>query len=200
MDRTPVNEVEKHKRIQHYEVLSELGDCYTSVGNHSQAHRCYEQAALFGPDEPGPYIGLGVGAIQKGSLEDAEIAFRVACRLDPRCARAYAGLAMVAQQRGDFPGAFDLYVKSLDLDNDNLIVLLGLFNVSCELRSFPQAIHHLETYLQMHPGEIRAMFALALAYQKTGQVESCENILLNLLALDPNNVDAANLLKAGSNS
>ena len=31
-----------------------------------------------------------------GKLEDAEIAFRVACRLDPGCAQACAGLAMVA--------------------------------------------------------------------------------------------------------
>ena len=200
MDRTSVTEVEKQKRTQHYDVLTELGDCYTSVGNYSQAHRCYEKAALLGPDEPGPYIGLGVGAIQKGCLEDAEIAFRVACRLDPRCAKAYAGLAMVAQQRRDFAGAHDLYVKSLDLDNNNLAVLSGFFQTSCETRSFQHVIQYLETYLQSHPGETRAMFALAMSYQKTGQTEMCKSMLLNLLALEPNNADAVNLLGAENDS
>jgi Flp pilus assembly protein TadD len=198
MDRIAVNEMEKQKHAQHYEVLRELGDCYTSVGNYSQAHRCYEKAALLAPDEADPYVGLGVGAIQKGCLEDAEIAFRVACRLDPGCARAYAGLAMVAQQRRDFPGAFDLYTKSLELDDGNLSVLLGFFQVSCELRSFQQVIRHLEKHLESHPGETRAMFALAVSYQKIGQPEMCKSMLLNLLALDPNNADAASLLQTGS--
>ncbi len=200
MDRTPVNEVERHKRTQHYEVLRELGDSYTAIGNYIQAHRCYEKAALLGPDEPGPYVGLGVGAIQRGSLEDAEIAFRVACRLDPNCARAYAGLAMVAQQRRDFSEALNLYVKALELEGDNLTVLLGLFQASCETGSFERAIRHLSAYLESHPGETRAMFALAVSYLKTGQPDLCRSTLLNLLALDPNNAEAAHLLQTGTDA
>jgi Flp pilus assembly protein TadD len=199
MDQTSINEIEKRKRVQHYEVLRELGDNYTSVGNYSQAHRCYEKAALLGPDEPGPYIGLGVGAIQRGALEDAEIAFRVACRLDPKCAKAYAGLAMVAQLRKDFAGAFDLYAKSLELDYDNVVVALGLFQSSCETGSLRRAIPYLETFLQSHPGDTRVMFALAVSYQRTGETELGKSTLLNLLAIDPNNVDAAGLLQAGDN-
>jgi tetratricopeptide (TPR) repeat protein len=200
MNGTSINEVEKQKRTQHYEVLRELGDCYTSVGNYSQANRCYEKAALLGPDEPGPYVGLGVAAIQRGSLEDAEIAFRVACRLDPKCANAYAGLAMVAQQRRDFSRACDLYVESLELSNDNVTTLLGLFQVSCETGSFKKVIHYLETYLQLHPGEIPVMFALAVLYMKDGRSEQSKSTLLNLLALDPDNVNAANLLRVGSDT
>src|SRR5512142_2514469 len=125
MTTTRTNDADRRRHTQHYEVLRELGDCYTSVGNYSQAQRCYEKAASLGPDEPGPYVGLGVAAIQKDKLDDAEIAFRVACRLDPKCARAYAGLAMIAQQRRDFPQAFDLYMKSLELDTNNITALLG---------------------------------------------------------------------------
>jgi len=91
MDTARTNEIEKRKRTQHYEVLREMGDCYTSVGDYSQAQRCYEKAASLGPDEPGPYVGLGVAALQKEELDEAEIAFRVACRLDANCAKAYAG-------------------------------------------------------------------------------------------------------------
>ena len=105
---------------------------------------------------------------------------------------------MVAQQRRDFSGAFDLYVKSLELDCDNVTVLLGFFQVSCETGSFQRVTHYLETYLQSHPGDIRAMFALAVSYQRAGQTEPCKSMLLNLLTLDPNNADAANLLKAGN--
>jgi len=194
-DEARTNEIEKHKRTQHYEVLRELGDCYTSVGNYREAHRCYEKAASLGPDEPGPYVGLGVGALQAGKLEDAEIAFRVACRLDPQCAKAYAGLAMVAQQRRQFPQAFDLYMKSLELDTDNITSLLGLFQVSCEMGSFAKVIYYLEVYLQMHPGDTSVMFALGALYLKDGQPERSRDTLLNLLSLEPTNRDAANLLE-----
>ncbi|MBN1359567.1 MAG: tetratricopeptide repeat protein [Sedimentisphaerales bacterium] len=195
MDMAQANDVDKHDRTQHYEVLRELGDCYTSVGNYSQAQRCYEKAASLGPDEPGPYIGLGAASLQTDKLEDAEIAFRVACRLDPKCAKAYAGLGMVAQQRRDFPEAFDFYMKSLELDTDNITALLGLFQVSCEMRSFAKVIYYLEVYLQMHPGDTSVMYALAVLYLKDERPQQAKNTLLDLLSLEPNHGDAANLLE-----
>jgi Flp pilus assembly protein TadD len=189
------NDVERHGHTQHYEVLRELGDCYTSVGDYGQAQRCYEKAASLGPDEPGPYVGLGVAAMQKDNLDDAEVAFRVACRLDPGCAKAYAGLAMIAQQRRDFPQAFDLYMKSLELDTDNITTLLGMFQVSCEMGSFAKIIYYLEVYLHMHPGDTSVMFALAALYLKDGQPEPSKAMLLNILALEPTHRDAAGLLE-----
>ena len=195
MDITETNGIEEHKRTQHYEVLRELGDCYTSVGNYNQAQRCYEKAASLGPDEPGPYIGLGVAAMQCDRLEDAEIAFRVACRLDPKCAKAYAGMAMVAQQQHQYPEAFDLFMKSLELDTDNITALLGLFQVSCEMGSFAKVIYYLEVYLEMHPGDTAVMFALATLYFKDGQPEHSRDMLLNMLALESGNDDAMNLLE-----
>ncbi len=189
------NDMDHRRPTQHYEVLRELGDCYTSVGNYSQAQRCYEKAASLGPDEPGPYVGLGVAAMQAGKLDDAEIAFRVACRLDPRCAKAYAGMAMVAQQRRAFPQAFDLYLKSLELDTDSIASLLGMFQVSCEMGSFAKIIYYLEVYLQMHSGDTSVMFALAALYLKDGRPDRSKSVLLNLLALEPTHRDAANLLE-----
>jgi len=195
MDVKQENDVEKHDSTQHYEVMQELGDCYASIGNHVEAQRCYEKAASLAPDEPGPYVGLGVVALQKNLLDDAEIAFRVASRLDANCAKAYAGLAMVSQQRGDYKQAFELYLKCLELDTDNLTALLGLFQTSCRMGSFGKIIHYLEVYLGMHPGDTSVMFSLAALYMKDGQIEQSQKILMDILALDPANKDAANLLE-----
>jgi tetratricopeptide (TPR) repeat protein len=185
----------KQTPTQHYEVLQELGDCYASVGDYVQAQKCYEKAASLEPDEPGPYVGLGVVALQKSLLDDAEIAFRVACRLDASCARAYAGLAMVAQQRADYKRAFETYLKCLELDVDNPIALLGLFQASCQMGSFAKVIYYLEVYLNMHPGDISVMFSLAALYVKDGQLSKSRQVLLDVLALDPSREDASNLLE-----
>ncbi|MHC4616158.1 MAG: tetratricopeptide repeat protein [Planctomycetota bacterium] len=187
--------VEEHNLTQRYEVLQELGDCYTSVGNYTQAQKCYEKAASLGPDEAGPYVGLGVVALEKNLLDDAEIAFRVACRLDVKCAKAYAGLAMVAQQRADYGQAFEMYLKCLELDSDNSIALLGLFQASCQMGSFSKIIHYLELYLDMHPADTSVMFSLAALYMKDGRLEHARRILLAVLTLEPANKDAANLLE-----
>ncbi len=196
--RSPRHSIEQSgstNTTQRYEVLQELGDCYTSVGNYEQAQQYYEKAALVSPDEPGPYVGLGVVALQKNLLDDASIAFRVACRLDSNCSRAYTGLAMVAQQRADYKSAFDMYLKSLDLDVDNLTALLGLFQTSCQMGSFDKVIHYLKTYLDMHPGDTSVMFSLAALYMKDDQAEQSRELLLNILVIEPSNKDAANLLE-----
>jgi superkiller protein 3 len=195
MDITENDTDRQQDATEDYGVIQELGDCYTSVGNYVEAHKCYEKAAGLEPDEPGPYVGLGVVALQQNLLEDAEIAFRVACRLDTNCSKAWSGLAMVAQQRGDYKLAFEMYLKCLELDVDNLIALLGLFQTSCQMGSFAKVIHYLELYLKMHPGDTSVMFPLAALYMKDNRLEQSQKILSEILTLDPDNKDAANLLE-----
>jgi tetratricopeptide (TPR) repeat protein len=195
METTQGESIEEFNCTQHYEVLQELGDCYAAVGNREQAKRCYERATSLEPDEAAPYIGLGVLGLQENSLEDAKIAFRVACRLDPDSAKAYTGLAMIHQQRQEHSQAFEMYMKSLERDSDNITALLGLFQTSCQMGTFAKVIYYLQTYLDMHPGDIPVMFSLAALYRKEGRFEQSQHILLDILALDPANQEAANLLE-----
>jgi len=195
MDIKHNNVDQQHDSTQHYEVLQEMGDCYASVGNYKQAQKYYEKAAVLSPDAPDPYVGLGIVALQNNQLDDAEIAFKVACRLDANCAKAYAGLGMTAQQRTDYKQAFEMYLKCLELDTDNLIALLGLFQASCQMGSFEQVTHYLEVYLKMHPGDTSVMFPLAALYTKDGRFEESKKVLLDVLTLDENHKDAANLLE-----
>ena len=195
MDMIHSNISEQENTTQRYEVLRELGDCYASVGSCEQAQRCYEKAATLGPDEADPYIGLGVVALQQGLLDDAEIAFRVGCRLEPASSKAFAGLAMVAQERDDYKQAFEMYLRCLELDTDNLTALLGLFQTSSKMGTFAQVIHYLEVYLDMHPGDGSVMFSLAALYVKEGRLAEAGMLLKDILALDAENVDARDLLE-----
>jgi len=186
---------EQHNSTQHYEVLMELADCLVSVGKYDQAQQHYEKAAVLTPDAAGPYVGLGVIALQKSALDDADIAFRVACRLDPGCAKAYAGQAMIEQQRAHYMEAFKMYLKCLEIESDNLTALLGLFQTSCQMGSFEEIIHYLQVYLDMHPGDTSVMFALAALYMKDGRPAESREILRDVLVLQPGHKDAENLLE-----
>ena len=190
LDRTePPTSASRFRQVQ------QLGDCHVTVGNYAQAKRHYEKAAALAPDEPRPYVGLGVVAMVNNRFEDAEIAFRVACRLDPTCSKAHAGLALVEQQRGHFKTAFDLYLRSLELDTDNLTALLGLFQTSSQMGSFAKVTHYLQVYLDSHPEDTSVMFCLAALYMKDGRLDRSRQVLTDLVTLDPANQDAANLLE-----
>jgi tetratricopeptide (TPR) repeat protein len=102
---------------------------------------------------------------------------------------------MVAQQRQNFSEALELYLKCLELDNDNLTALLGLFQTSCQMGSFARVIHYLELYLNMHAGDTAVMFCLATLYMKDGKLQPAQQMLMDVLALNPENTDAVNLLE-----
>jgi len=195
MDKKRNDVIAQVDTIQRYEVLQESGDHYTSIGDYTQAQQYYGKAASLSPDEPAPYIGIGVIAFQKNLLDDAEIAFRVACRLDSGCSKAYAGLAMVAQERSDYENAFEMYLKCMELDTNNLTALLGLFQTSCQMGSFEKVIHYLELYLSSHPYDSSVMFSLAALYVKEDRFERARKMLLDILTLDSGNKDASNLLE-----
>jgi tetratricopeptide (TPR) repeat protein len=179
---------------QRYEVLKELGDCHTSLGNHDRARQCFEEAAVIAPDKPAPHVGCGVVALQTRCLPAAEKAFRQALHLEPACAEAWAGLAMVAQTRQEFERAFDLYLKALDADSDNLVALLGLFQSACQMGTFSKVTHYLELYLARHPGDTSVLFCLATLYARDGRLDEAEETLLAVLALDPSLAEAQKLL------
>ena len=195
MDVANNRQIEEYNVKQRYEVLQELGDCNTSVGNYDVAKEYYEKAASLGPDEAGPYVGLGVLALQHEELDDAEIAFRVALRLDSCCAKAYAGLAMISQERGYYQKAFERYLKSLELDSNNLTAILGLFQTSCQTGSFDKIIYYLDLYLNMHPGDVSVMFTLASLYVKQNDLRKAEELLTGILEIEAGNSDAAALLE-----
>jgi tetratricopeptide (TPR) repeat protein len=102
---------------------------------------------------------------------------------------------MVAQQSGDYKRAFDMFLKSLETDTNNMISLLGLFQTSCQMGSFEKVTYYLQTYLNMHPGDVSVMYPLAALYMKDGKLEDSRKVLLDILTLDSNNKDAANLLE-----
>ena len=178
----------------HYQVLKELGYCYAALNRHSDARRCYLEAAELAPEEAAPRVGLGVLALQQGHLDSAADSFNHARRINSACSEAYGGLAMVCQQRKDYPRAFDLYLKCLELNSDNLIALLGLFQASCQMGTFGKIIQFLELYLDRHPGDTSVLFCLATLYAREGKLAQAHQSLMTVLALEPDKVEAQRLL------
>ncbi len=196
MHATPADQFEMPPgRREHCEVLTELGDCYADLGRHADARDCYVRAGAVDPAQPRPHLGLGIVGMQTGRLDDARRAFARAAEVDPDSAEAYGGLAMVHQQQGDYARAFDMYLACLERDVDNLAALLGLFQTSCQMGTFRKIIHFLEVYLDRHPGDVSVLFCLASLYVKEGRLADARRTLADVLTLQPDKPQAAELLR-----
>lgn len=185
----------KNVAIKDYHSAQTIAEYCASTGDYENARMYYETAAVLSPDESAPYVGLGTVALAQELFEEAELSFKVARRLKPDCPGAYEGLAVVAQKNGDYELAFEMYLKCLELDTDNLKALLGLFQTSCQMGSFAKVIHYLELYLNGHPEDSSVMFTLAALYMKQDCCEKSRDILHRIIALYPDNTDAADLLE-----
>ena len=179
---------------QRYRLLKEMADCQAALGNVDRARQCYNEALAFAPSAPGPYLGLGLLDLQQEHLGEAQRAFRVAATLQPDLSEAHYALAMVCQQMQDYQGAFDAYLKCLELDSDNLVALLGLFQTSCQMGTFANIIHFLEVYLQRHPHDVAVLFCLATLYARDGRLSDALAALQSVLVREPDKGEARDLL------
>ena len=179
---------------QHFDVCRELAECHCTLADYGKAERYYNEAAELRPDRPEPHIGLAMLYFNMDLMRDARCEFERALRLDADSSDAMTGLAGVHVNETRYDEGFDLYIKALKVDPDNLLALLGLFRTSCLMGSFAKVIYYLEHYLTLHPGDRSVLFCLATLYMKEGRLPLARRTLEGLLAAEPANAEAAALL------
>lgn len=177
-----------------YLTLVERADSLVETEGYEQAERYYRRAIELDPARPEAYVGLGLMCLQADRLDQADAAFGSALRDRPDYADAYVGLAAVKNRLNNYPAAFEMYLKALELDTDNLLALLGLFQASCRMGTFSKITDYLELYLQTHPDDTSVLFCLASLYTKEGKRDEARQALLNLLRMEPDKPEAFHLL------
>ena len=103
-------------------------------------------------------------------------------------------MAIIHQNRNDYSAAFEMHLKCLELDTNNLVALLGLFQASCEMGTFAKIIHYLEVYLTGNPTDASVLFCLATLYAREGRLHDARRVTLKILAHEPEKEGAAKLL------
>jgi tetratricopeptide (TPR) repeat protein len=178
----------------HYQIFTQLADCYAALNDYQNSENYYHTAVTLVSDRAEAYLGLGTLAMRRQQFDRARAFFQMAGDFHPDCSEAYGGLAMVHQHRKEYDKAFDMYLKCLELDTDNLVALLGLFQTSCEMENFSKIIHYLEIYLEGHPSDTSVLFCLASLYAKEGRFADATEAVAKVLVLEPNKPEAAELL------
>jgi Flp pilus assembly protein TadD len=154
----------------------------------------YQQAAAVAPLESAPHLDLGGLAIRDGRLREAKEHYRQAIALNPSSSDAYGGFAVACHQLNQCQAAFEAYMKCLELDQDNLVALLGLFQTSCQMGTFAQITRYLEIYLQTHKDDTAVLFCLATLYARDSRFDLARQAVLRVLSMEPEKPEAMTLL------
>ena len=175
-------------------ILVQMGDYYAVASDCGLAERYYRAAVALSPRRAEPFVALGAMALELGQHEQAKDFFETATELEDDCDEAYSGLAIIHQKRQDYSSAFEMHLKCLELDTNNLVALLGLFQASCEMGNFSKIIYYLEVYLGGNPTDTSVLFCLATLYAREGRLYDARRVAQEILTHEPEKEGAARLL------
>lgn len=178
----------------HYDVLKTLGDCHAAMDQRDQARECYLEAAVLEPALPGHQIGLGILALLEGRLDEAAKAFEGALAAEANCPDAHWGMALVHWQRREYPQAVGACLRYVERQGDNRQAVRGLFHMGKRAGDLAVAAKFLDALLQKHPGDTPLLLCQAEIQAARGDAGAARQTLLGILALEPQNAQAAQLL------
>ena len=140
------------------------------------------------------WSATGYSLIHLREPDDAEKAFRKAIAEDARWSPAWAGLGVVAMNRGDIPGAESLLKKSLLLQPDNFDAQRELGIVLERQRRFGDAEAVYRHALDVAPGDPAFGQALASVLWAQGRLPEALSRARELVARNPEAASAHLLL------
>lgn len=137
-----------------------------------------------------PY-NLGVSALARGDLEEAERLFRLALRTVPDLPDARYNLALVLLKRGQAEAAETLLVELVADRPADADFGFALGNALFQQTRYLEAAARFARVLAAHPDHRRAAFGHARALQESGSRQEARTAWQRYLELDPDSSWAA---------
>ncbi len=137
-----------------------------------------------------PHYNLASVYLDLGNLEQAELEYRTAIRLNPGYFDALLGLGSVHARRGQTDQAIDLFRlsiqkrKSVTGKEDYPIARLNLGEILGRAGKFEQAIRELALAVKGDPSMVLGHYNLGLAYLMTGKLAKAQQALTTCLGLN----------------
>lgn len=190
-------------------LLRLVGDCFTRLGDTASAKNAYNKALAVDPFIAKAHIGLGTVALTKNSYDSAVIHFQKSVGLAPNDEMGSFGLGLAFQGLGELNEANKWVVNACRLNPVNVAAVYTLVKLAYDRNSFDDARNALCRYIAEKPQDLNMVFSLAGVEFKSGNTTAAEMLLTQLLAIDPTEARATQLLaqirgnadaKTGANS
>lgn len=171
-----------------------VGDCFTRLGDTSSAKNAYNKALTLDPFHAKAHVGLGTVALTRNSYDGAVIYFQKAVSLAPNDEMASFGLGLAFQGLGETNEANKWVASACRLNPSNAPAVFTLVKLGYDRNSFDDARNALCRYIAQKPQDLNMVFSLAGIEFKTGNTTAAEMLLTQMLAIEPSDSRALQLL------
>jgi tetratricopeptide (TPR) repeat protein len=116
--------------------------------------------------------------------------FQLAMMVDSSDFRTYVGIASIYDKTAEYPKAMEWYRRGLSKSKDSTTLLLQVAYTCINMNQLCEAIPYFQQYVRLAPTDTANMINLAACYSNCKFFDSARAIYRQVLALDPNNIDA----------
>ena len=169
------------------------GDAEAGRHDWAAALHSYLRATAAWPQWGMAHTKLGNAYRALGRPDDAAAAYRQAIQVEPGYVGAYLNLGALLEGQGQREPALSLYRDALAVAPDSAWAHTMLGQA---LLPAAEALSHLERAVELEPGKVDWLLALADGYRDVGRREEAIAAYRQVIALDPTNEKAAQALRA----
>ncbi len=177
-----------------YEINKELGECYLFMGELDKAEEYYKKAVSSNGVHPDPYLGLATVAVQRGELDNAELMYQKAHKIEASD-KSLSGLGLIKMENGHKEEAHALFVEAIRMNPENMVALYSLVRLGHELERVSETIPFLEAYLEIDAAKHEVRYSLAGCLACTDQKDAAVEQLEKILEMSPDYADAKEMLQ-----
>lgn len=163
-----------------------LGDIAFEQRDYSAAAAAYRRATEVDPARPEGFYGLGATLLKQTQFKEAAAALDKAASLGYAGKEIYFDLGAAYEAIQDFANAASAYEKYISLGPAEVWEAYHkLGGCRTALGDLPGAIAALLEAEKAQPRDLKIKLSLAEAYEKAGQLENAEAVLVAMTEIDP---------------
>lgn len=202
-DRYAAEMIERALRLENIsdklrtELHKVCGNCWARLNYNDNARKHYEKALEIDSEADEIRSNLGTLYLNEGKLPAAIQAFREAISANRNNAKAYCGLGCCFLSAGRTKGAYDYFVRSLEMDpsSSNAMAVFNLIKCAYELKLFEPAETMVAKYVQNSPVNANLLYSLAGMQYHLGKNSEAHATAAKILKIKSDHEGAKEILK-----
>ncbi|MDA0821730.1 MAG: sulfotransferase [Proteobacteria bacterium] len=167
------------------DIASDLGGMYLSTEQFSKAEVALQFALKLVPESVGAHYNLGIALYGQNRIAESIVCLSRAVEIQPDFVAAHYNLGVAFRIQGNYENALNSFERVHRLEPDNWSVRLDLARCYRDSGLADRSISHYEDYLD-HTNDVRIILEFAELLNANGLAQRAENILLEQIALSPN--------------
>ncbi|MBF0131933.1 MAG: tetratricopeptide repeat protein [Magnetococcales bacterium] len=168
-------------------LLTTMAMAFSALGQSQSALDALQRADALKPDDPGISHNLGVAYFQEGDLENAELFLTKATLAADfnNQASAWYNLALVYQRKVQQDRMVAALQEAIRVDPSHVASHKTLAAHYRHIHELDQERHHLETIIQLDPGDVDTLELLGINWAASGRKDQAASIFRQLMQTNP---------------